>query len=78
MTKAELIALLLTYFLKAKPSRMIHTKAGFESYAQAEIKHAIYALDNLGFIKKAYGEKSGSVYFTTQAGREYLGTRELT
>lgn len=72
MTKVELTIKLLTHFLKAKPSRMIHALETFEDYTTQDVKRAIYALTELGLLKKVYGEKSGSVYFTTREGRQHL------
>ncbi len=68
----ELSILLLEHFLKAKPSRLMHLVAPFDQYTRDEIKKRIYALVELGYLRIAYGSRSGAVYLTTKAGREQL------
>ena len=68
----ELSKQLLEHFLKAKPSRLLHLVSPFDQHTRDEIKKRIYALAEIGLLRKAYGEKSGAVYITTKVGREEL------
>lgn len=71
--ESELTILVLEYFSPyARLSRKIHDAPQFEPYERRQVHERMYSLHRLGFLRKAYGEKSGSVYIISKAGQKYL------